>query len=264
MPAALRKAATKAFVTEMALCERFLAGVDRQLWTPYAETGGWDILLVRNADGFQIGIQAKLRLNAEVITQAMEKGDSYQAEHPGPDCRAVLVPHGSGAGFGVIATALGITLIAVRAPDERYDRSHVIFWPPLPRAGADDYAHWPEHAPAKRHPLPPYVPDVPAGSKSPVQLTAWKVKAIKLAITLEHRGYVTRKDFSHLSMDYRRWITPQVGWLRVENGRYVKGPRLPDFQAQHPMVWEQIKAEAPQWMVRLEHIEATAKQGRLL
>jgi hypothetical protein len=42
----------------------------------YPETEGWDILLVRVSDGFQIGIQAKLALNIGVINQCLEHGQT--------------------------------------------------------------------------------------------------------------------------------------------------------------------------------------------
>ena len=55
----------KPYPTEVALCSAFIAAVPRE-WTAYAETAGWDILLVRKADGFQIGVEAKLKIGVEV------------------------------------------------------------------------------------------------------------------------------------------------------------------------------------------------------
>lgn len=61
----------KRFATEAELCAAFVAWVARE--NPdircFAEWCGWDILVVF-PEGWQLGIQAKLRLNAEVITQA--------------------------------------------------------------------------------------------------------------------------------------------------------------------------------------------------
>jgi hypothetical protein len=47
---------------------------------------------VRNADGFQVGIQAKLKFNIDVINQALERYGTWNVAGEGPDCRAVLVP----------------------------------------------------------------------------------------------------------------------------------------------------------------------------
>ena len=57
---------TAGFAKESDLCAAFLASLPEG-WTAYPETAGFDILLGREVDGFQIGIQAKLRLNAKVI-----------------------------------------------------------------------------------------------------------------------------------------------------------------------------------------------------
>lgn len=64
---------TKPFPTEAALCAAFIAAIDKRAWTPYAETAGWDILLVRKVDGFQIGVQAKLVFNLDVVNQAIDR-----------------------------------------------------------------------------------------------------------------------------------------------------------------------------------------------
>lgn len=235
------------FATEVDLCSRFIAGLDKG-WTSYAETAGWDILLVRNDDGFQVGIEAKLKLNLQVVNQAIE--DSiYWVDHAGPDCRAVLVPDTEG-GFERIAAYIGITIIRVRPPYER-GVSGPVFTPYLPKTKETwNRPEWHEWCPTKRHELPEYVPDVPAGASAPLQLTSWKIAAMKIAIILERRGYVTRSDFKTIGIDHRRWLTP-TGWLRAEDGRYFSG-QMPDFKAQHPKVYEQIIADAAKWMPKTE------------
>lgn len=226
---------TKAkFATEAELCARFISGIGSK-WVAYAETAGWDILLARKSDGFQIGIQAKLRFNAHVLSQAIES--KYDTTRAGPDCRAVLVPLGSDGGLTEIARYVGITVITT---DDAKGRARS--WPYLPdeKYGLTD--EWFEQCPVKRHKLPDYVPDVPAGARAPVQLTTWKISAIKIAITLETRGFVTREDFKAHGIDHRRWV-PQ-GWLVSQSGQMKPGPALPNFKGQHPKVYEQIKAPA--------------------
>ena len=82
---------SETFTREVQLCSAFIAALPEG-WVPYAETGSFDILLVRALDGFQIGIQAKLRLNAKVIRQACEGGRAATVMVPNPDCHAILVP----------------------------------------------------------------------------------------------------------------------------------------------------------------------------
>lgn len=235
------------FAKETDLCAAFLAGVAKTGgWTAYAETAGWDILLVRDADGFQIGIEAKLKLNAEVIAQALE--DGYWPDRSGPDCRAVLVPEDSArGGFDKIAAYIGFTIIRVATGSTAYCRPP--FMPSLPKIEDRQWGHndWHELCPTKRYQLPEYVPDVAAGSSAPLQLTSWKIAAIKIAVTIEKRGYVTRTDFKHHGIDHRRWIASVPGWLKIENGRYVAN-RMPDFKRDHPRVYAEIAADAEKWL----------------
>ena len=73
------------FRSEADLCSAFLAIFRREYaakWVAYAETEGWDILLVRRADGFQIGIQAKLTLNIAVVNQCLADGQSAGGVDP--------------------------------------------------------------------------------------------------------------------------------------------------------------------------------------
>ena len=234
----------KPFPTEADLCARFLSKIEPG-WTPYAETAGWDILLVRGADGFQVGVEAKLKMNLEVINQALEDHGHWSVTAPGPDCRAVLVPD-TEHGFEKIAAYIGITIIRV-SQDHGQSRWSTAYAPDLPKMKDTGwYDDWHQWCPAKRHKLPEYIPDVAAGVPSPIQLTPWKISAIKIAVTLEQRGYVTRDDFKEHKIDHRRWLAPN-SWLRVENGRYIAG-RMPDFKSQHPDVYKQITADAAKWM----------------
>lgn len=79
----------RTFTTEADLCAAFIAYAEPHGWTPYAETAGWDILLVSRT-GTQIGIQAKLRFTTAVLVQAVEQ--CWHWKTPGPDFRAMLCP----------------------------------------------------------------------------------------------------------------------------------------------------------------------------
>lgn len=243
------------YPTEVALCGAFIERVDKREWTPYAETGGWDILLVRKLDGFQIGIEAKLRMNVEVVNQALEE---YGVNREGPDCRAVLVPGYASGGFERIATYIGFTII-IMSPGGLYGRRPE-FRPALPKIDDKCWSKeaWHEWAPARRHDLPKYVPDVAAGSPSPIQLTEWKISALKLQAILERNGFVGRGDFRTCGLDHRRWFAPETRWLVFNEkvGGWIKGPRFPNFAGQHPKVFEQVKAD-------LADIEAKAITAQL-
>lgn len=243
-----RKSGPK-FATEADLCAAFIAALPAD-WTPYAETAGWDILLVHKT-GVQIGIQAKLAFNTHVLHQAAEEHYNWKF---GPDFRAVLVPDTGGLAW--IAARLGITVIHPLA--DHWPKERFRFVPQLPGESihSPPYEEWFDQLPIERHTLPEYVPDVPAGASAPVQLTDWKIKALKIAVILNERGYVTRTDFKALKLDHRRFV--DQGWIVVSEGGWVKGKFWPGFEAQHPKVIEQIRADAPKWMP-----EAAPRHGPL-
>lgn len=248
----------KTWEKEADLCRDFSAWVIDQGWLVYAETGGWDLLLVRPRDGFQVGIEAKLSLNAKVLCQVLDSEDGYIG---GPDVHAVLVPE--------ITTVNGLVKIARRLNIVVFEGVHTTkqawrggsfvdipittFRPDLPRTdhwNQNEYASYgifPERCPDKRLELPDYVPDVTGGHSAPVQLTTWKIGAIKIAIIMDRLGCVTRGDFKALKVSPTRWT---VDWLKSNgNGGWVPGGRadMPDFKAQHPVNYAQIEADWPQW-----------------
>lgn len=227
------------FAKESDLCAAFIAALP-DAWTAYAETEGWDILLARGADGFQIGVQAKLKLNAKVLVQAAEGNHSSEL---GPDCRAVLVPETEVGELEALAPLCALTVIQMRSSSgDRW------FSPHLPELGRRPYwsaDSWHELCPLERYRLPEYVPDVVAGSAAPMQLTRWKIAAIRICILLEQTGYLTRADFKRQQIDIRRWMGGR--WLQAAPQGLIAGPRLPDFRKQHPQVWEQALADVAKW-----------------
>ena len=240
------------FAKESGLCAEFIAAITRNKsdsaeWVAYPETQGWDILLARKSDGAQIGVQAKLRLNNKVVAQTLP---DHRFDREGPDYRAVLVPDtGCSNDLTPICAALGITVILFRGklPKNMLGPEFHLF---LPRESWGAEGDWHQWAPLRRHVLPDYVPDVAAGCASPVALTKWKISAIKLAVLLEIRP-VTRADFKALELSPSRWFDPYSGWLKRTDAGFVAGPRLPDFRAQHPVNFEQIKADLPKWGAKL-------------
>lgn len=238
------------FAKESDLCAAFIAALPKG-WTAYAETGGFDILLACDADGFQIGVEAKLRLNAKVICQAAEGMSTWHVAGPQPDCRAVLVPAGCGMDLVGVCTLLGITVIRVVEPggkDPKRRFSSDPFYPRLPGSNSECREQWFERAPAKRVKLPDYVPDTISGDSAPLKLTEWKIKAIKIVVLLARRGAVHRADFKAIGIDMSRWINPHARWLvKAPEGGWVAGPYLPDFRAQHPVNFAQIEDTFEKW-----------------
>lgn len=236
------------FASEAQLCRAFISDVEEKgicaEWKVYAETAGFDILLVRKIDGAQIGVEAKLSLNLKVLMQSRPEGVHWNFVERGPDYRAVLVPNTASGGLEGLCAALGITVIRQRIPGETYKPD---FYPSLPCESYGMVTEWHEWAPMQRCALPDYIPDVTAGAPSPVSLTHWKIAAIKLAIILEDRP-VTRADFKALKLSPARWTDPFTKWLIPGVGGYIRGPGLPNFLAQHPRNYEEIRADRAKWM----------------
>ena len=255
------------FATEADMCDQLIDYAGARGWVCYPETAGHDLLLVRKTDGYQIGIQAKLQANLEVLSQSV-RGDGFWVSD-GPDFRAVLVPYycAKVSMLQEFCPYIGTTLITARPG--KVDRQGSVrmpngygwtsaFRPGLPGEPGWDAGsgrEWFELCPSRRCRLPEYVPDVRAGVPAPVQLTHWKIGAIKIAVLLERRGHVRREDFKHLHIDHRRWIAsgpnsiliadPPHGFRQRDGGKPGMG-----FKAEHPRNYDEIAADFEKWAPR--------------
>lgn len=237
------------YTKEADLCADFIKSIPNG-WTAYPETCGWDILLSHDATGVQIGVEAKLSLNREVVEQAIRSARHW--DFGGPDFRAVLIPYGREA-WKEICDALGVTVIRFRREPNYRGDIRVHSYPSLPdpenwkpSAWGDDWYPW---FPSRRETLPEYVPDVPAGVPAPTTLSKWKIQALKLLVILEERP-VTRKDMKALGLSATRWTEARYGWLAPTDGGYGRSTRTPDFAASHPSTYEQIRSEKAAWMAK--------------
>lgn len=210
-------------------------------WTVYPETNDYDLFMVHE-NGFQLGLEAKMSLNAKCIDQALN-GQHYER---GPDYRGVLVPQGKvQLHLGNICQAVGLGVIQCK-PVDRHGYGSYFDLPT--QESRYSSRQWPAWCPAERLPVPDYVPDVEAGHACPVQLTDWKIRAIKLVIVLDAKGFVTRKDMKALGISPTRWTDHSYGMLAVSNkGEYVRCKRTPDFRQQHPVNFVQIEKDVKKW-----------------
>lgn len=254
------------FEREADLCRAFQKCVeDNGDWHFYAETGGFDIVLVHKVNGVQIGIEAKLTLNTKVLLQAIE----YQSGPNGPDFRAVLVGKVV-ADNAVLARKLGLQVITMdtkwKGP-RRYNAQGPVqpifnigyhcdlpvfrFKAYDPKAWIHTYEdrNWHDLAPENRLTLPDYIPDVEAGHPAPQTLSGWKILAIKVCIYVDRNKVINRAVFRQMKIDPSRWMTGH--WLAKgkTRGNWVAGPHFPleSYRRQHPVVFEQIEADWDTW-----------------
>ena len=212
------------YSNEAELCERFAAVAREDGWKVYAETGGWDVLLV-GPDGVQAGVQAKMRANLDVVSQALDPPEAFD----GPDYHCVLVPKRSRP---LIAVCAPLRIVSLDGSSRQAMRL---------RTEWRQHFRWTHRGPVW---VPPFEPDVPAGVPAPRQVTRWKIAAIRVCLVLRDRGYVTSKDFReqgiHPSLWVGRWIEDS-GRREGRFKRYVAKPgaRRPDED--HPDIAAKIR-----------------------
>lgn len=244
------------YPSEAALCARLIECLSSTGgWVIYPETAGFDILAVWKDTGHQLGIEAKLQLNAKVADQILPRHWSG-ACGTGPDFRAVLVPCTSEANYG-IARMLDLLGVQVLVPDTftRYQpqpgeqiqraihRADLRSIAPWDICGGEirewGQPAWFDWNPAERCELPEIVPLVAAGVPAPIRLTPWKIGALKVLADIELDGFTTAKDVRAHGIDPRRFCASD-GWLhQLGDGKWARGS-IPAFDQQHPEAYAEV------------------------
>ncbi|GHB36037.1 hypothetical protein GCM10007094_27060 [Pseudovibrio japonicus] len=246
-PRRKKKRRKATFASESEMCTHFISKLPVE-WIAYPEWGNWDILLVRHSDGFQIGIEAKLRLNAKVISQAAE--NAYQCDKPGPDCRAILIPKGSNLDFQPVCNILSLQIIEIESESSKSPSTVNWYRPKLPNPDrASPAGNFKEFYPTERLELPEIIPIVEAGKPSPIKLTPWKIKAIKLDVLLKKHGVVTRKLFKALNLSTTLFLHSGNDWMRkgTARGEWERGANFPNFRAGCEENYDELEKRYKTW-----------------
>lgn len=243
------------FPTETSLCELFIAEFNDQAgWTCYPETDGFDIV-VAHESGRQIGVEAKLRLNAKVADQILPEDAWFRYGQRGPDHRLVIVASitEANAGIAKMLSQLGVEVWAPRV-GETFGRGYTVqtyaefrvrerLWQdeevskPCNRFGsAHYYAGMFDWNPAERLQLPDVAPLLPAGVPCPIQLTPWKQAALRVLARLRLQGSITAKEIAAEGCSPSMWTQRWLG-RGSERGQWVETDRLPKFDEQHPEIY---------------------------
>lgn len=228
--------ATRGSMSEVDLCAAFRSAAESDGWVVYPETSGWDLVLVWPGEqpvppgaleippDTQVGVEAKLRPNADVLAQVIERCGRYKRSRP--DLAAVLVPKAAEP-FHTVAGALGVGVYTLRhcgpwrPARGGYERGRKTITAPIPRRSRDPVV---KGETGQRLWLPPVVPQTPAGTPAPSPLTPWRIQAIRLCAILRERGYVTSQDFTALGINPQIW---RDRWLRAEGRVHVEGRAAP-------------------------------------
>lgn len=244
------------YPTEAALCADFIEAIKAHGgWTVYPETAGFDLLCVYDKTGHQLAVEAKLKLNAKVADQILPT-DWFGPGFTGPDFRAVLVPDLTEANHG-IARMLRILGVMVMTPGDSWNalpfsnalggnrrlRHHGYDADPKQQDQWGNPEPWHDWNPPARCKLPEFVPQVAAGVPSPLQLTPWKIGALRVIAELELTGFITARGVKAYGIDPRRFCASDGFLCPLGEGKWARGS-LPRYEDQHPEAYAEILAKA--------------------
>lgn len=246
--------------SEAELCAAFIEQFNALPgWTCYPETAGFDVLVVHE-DGRQIGVEAKLKLNAKVADQILPDAWAIRCGAPGPDHRLVIVGDITDASLGIVKMleALGVAVLKPYM-QRRYKKDNGLReFETFPDFQLDGWMRrgfaWQPQLddwnPTERCKVPIVVPDVPAGVPAPLRFTPWKEAALKVLIQLRRQGFITAKQITQHGISSTIWTQGPTAWLQkgAVTGQWVAGDRLPAFDEQHPEAYaklQQLEQEQP-------------------
>lgn len=238
---------------ESELCTAFIEQLNAVPgWVCYPESAGFDILAVHES-GRQIGVEAKLRLNAKVAEQILPHETDFQYEVPGPDHRIVIVGAVTEASKGIrrLLEMAGISVLVpwVRGGFSSKEPAQVIDFQ-LAHYFRSQGTPWTPHLfdwnPPTRCQVPVVVPNLPAGVPAPIRLTPWKEAALRLIIKMRQQGFITLKQFKDFGISPTRWTQGERPWLRKgeAQGQWVETEHLPPFEEQHSDAYAKLLEEA--------------------
>ena len=228
-------------------------------WTCYPEAAGFDVLVVHE-DGRQIGVEAKMQLNAKVADQILPcRGDELYGR-AGPDYRLVIVSKITDASKGIVKMLehLGVRVLVPRQSGTRqgncmtFSLDHSL----MEVSGRKPFYDWYmfDWNPPERCQVPVLVTNLPAGVPSPVRLTPWKESALKVLAQLRRQGFITAKQISSHGIGVSAWTQApgsKPAWLAkgAVRGTWIETEHMPAFDKQHPDVYalavETLAAESP-------------------
>ncbi|WP_426237494.1 hypothetical protein [Pseudomonas sp. TWP3-2] len=248
-------------------------------WKCYPEAAGFDVLVVHE-DGRQIGVEAKMALNAKVADQILpNRGDDLYGR-PGPDYRLVIVSKITDASAGIVKMleCLGVRVLLPRTASWTangdqftFDLSNKLLEVSTRKPFYDWYMF--DWNPSDRCPVPILATNLPAGVPSPIRLTPWKESALKVIAQLRSQGFITAKQIAGHGVGVTAWTQApgnKPAWLAkgAVRGTWVETPNLPAFDKQHPEVYalavEALVSAVPQLGMALPGTEqATPNRQQL-
>jgi hypothetical protein len=175
------------YALEKDMCDELTTRAKTNGWIVYPEQGGWDLLLVRNS--IQVGIQAKLRANIKLLSQAL-----VSEEFAGPHYRAVAVGNSNyleKEDFAKIAIGLRLIFIDMNIHPDYWLRR--VYYTDLWKKRIIPWRYY-RHYPKQTLWVPNFIPELDAGVPSPRNVSPWKIAAIKLEMVATKKGWASIID----------------------------------------------------------------------
>jgi len=213
----------------------------REVWEFYPENQLWDFLMQDKKTGTQVAFQAKLKINSNVIEQCTEllQSTRWRTRVAGPHYAAVLIPFSETQvkGFEKFKKRCSAHKLLIFTEKDVFAEIQPD-WEPYRRSFAEPV--W----------VPPFVPDLPAGVKSPRSVTPFKVGVVRLCQAIREGLQPTHKqirEYNAGSVQY--WVK----YLKRLPGRPAKFavidldalPDLHDFKDVAEGIQRQNKEPSP-------------------
>lgn len=195
-----RQKVPKKFESEKEMCDVLIKAAQKSGFTSYPEQGGWDIVLVRNK--VQVGIQAKLRPNLKVVSQAISSFEGREKPH----YAAIAVGNikrDESADLCYVANKCGIVVINMSNHVNEWlagNKGRNWIW--SEEGGFVKFARKYRIKSDSRIWLPEFVPDLEAGIKSPKTVSKFMVIAIKVQEECEKKGWICVDDIRDIEKKY--------------------------------------------------------------
>lgn len=244
--------------TEAVLCAAFIRDFNAVPgWTCYPETGGYDVLVAHD-DGRQIGVEAKLQLNAKVADQILPSEQWHRWDAAGPDHRLVIVRSitEANAGIAKMLRYLGVEVwepwcgarigsgcsieqrVEFQVESKLFYDKQAVADPrdgPYPSGEHSGVALY-DWNPSQRIQLPEVPPTTLAGVPSPVQMTPWKMAAIRVLARLRVQGYITAKEIAGQGCAPSTWTQQWLARGPIR-GQWLETDKTPRLDQQHPELY---------------------------
>lgn len=190
---------------EADLCREFSAHAESLGWEVHPEVSGWDLLLLATdtvkcsgiAPGDQIGIQAKMRPNLEVLAQALR----YSSRASGPHYRALLLPELTNSASYLFPPIAAELRCVVFTKHKRLGWGNALVDIPIHYRMHFESPCW----------VPPYENVQGGGHASPTTVSDWKIRAVTFCLEYANKTF-TAADLRYRNLAYSTFKS--AGWLK--------------------------------------------------